>query len=424
MDTRQKERKHLLRVLRLQAIILSRVLRLSVSLSGYSSRLPSLNTSVLPPWHLGVDATMEPIDLTASSDDEPGSGHTQSRKPNGFHTRNAGSKTTDMVDLTTDEPDYDPYLMSGTLSSPMPRTLQNLYTAPASIPREQESSVAHPNGAPLQTHADRGLHTADASNVNFRANGPTWTPVPMGPFRHSVAPGTSTETDSNTPSRADVLGQGSGVRMLIDLAAPIAHVHLGPSTPVHNKATVTRRSESVIPMHPHHQSPGPAQFTAKSKSADRIQPHAPNAAQIDKEKPPLQNIDASSGVRRNFRSSSFSFRKATGDHASDLNTRLSDPGQPPELPLTIEFFQECLQKAIRDLRNDHQYYVKVTKVPFWHVLLADQRISHFYLVRDTINPSLVLLPTSLLQTYAMESRHLRSLGASGRQPLRLRTSSH
>ncbi|MCJ1245215.1 hypothetical protein MMC30_002416 [Trapelia coarctata] len=300
---------------------------------------------------------MEPIDLTASSDDEPGSGHGRSRKPNGFHNRNDGGTPRDAVDLTIDEPDHDPYLVSGTLSSPVPQSLQNSHIAPAPIPRKQEPSLAHPNGVLLQTHSERGVYTADASNVNFRANGPAWMSATLGPYRPPLAPATLMGIYPDAAIRVGSLGQGSAVRMPIDLAAPIAHIHLGPTTPTSNEALVARRSESVIPMHPHHQSPAPAQITPKINPADRIQLHAPNAAQLDKEQPPLQNSGASSGLPRNSRSSSPS-RKADDGHASNLNTRLSDPGQSPELPLTIEFFQECLQKAIRDLRNDHQYYVK------------------------------------------------------------------
>ena len=351
---------------------------------------------------------MEPIDLTASSDDEPASGHDRHKEPNGFPNRNAGSTPTDMVDLTIDEPDYDPYLMSGTLSSPMPQIQQNPHTVPPSVSRKQEPSAVHPNGIPLQTHVETATYTPEVSNINFRANGLTWTPAPAGPCRPLVAPGLSMAVDFNAGFTAGSLGQSSGVRMPIDLAAPIEQMHLGPTTPAYNEATVIRRSEPVVPMHPYHQSPSPAPITTiNSKFRDRSQLHAPSA-QNSKKQSPLPNANPSPSGQ------------AVTDPMSNSNTQLGGSGQPVELPLTIDFFQECLQKAIRDLRNDHQYYVKVKYVPYWIVLLADQRTSHFCLAPAIIIPNLLWFLMRSHRAYmAAQRRRQGSPSAFGKRLLLL-----
>lgn len=315
----------------------------------------------------------QPIDLTASSDEEQSSGHGRPRKPNGSLHRNDGRTPPDTVDLTIDEPDCDPYRTVNSPSS-MPGSLQNPSRAPAWIPREQEHTKSRTNGVGLisQGPGERQMYAAAASNMNLRANSVPWTPVAPRPLRFPVAPAPSIQVHSDAATRPAPLGQGYGVGQLIDIATPIAPLHLSTTTSAHDLPAVAMKSKTAIPMHPHPhpQSPGPSRTTPKPESAHRSQLYARDAAQSDREKSPLPKPSASPGVPRNARSPSD--RKAEIDPAPNMSIGLGEPGRSSGLPLTIKSFQECLQKAIRELRSDHQYYVKVINFSRWTILPADQ----------------------------------------------------
>jgi len=322
----------------------------------------------------------QPIDLITSSDDDQSSGPVRPRKPNGSHHRNDGRTPPDTVDLTIDEPDCDPYRTIRSLLS-LPGSLQKPYRAPAGIPRELEHTISRTNGvvSTSQGPEERHIYTAGASNVDFRANSAAWTPAPPGPYRFSVAPAPSMGVHSDAAVRPASLGQSSGTRPPIDFATPLAPLHLNATTPAHDLPAAATQSKAAIPMHPHPhprphprpQSPGPARISPKLESAYRSQLYAPSAAQGDRGRSPLPKPNALWGVPRNVRSTSPD-RKAETDSTLNMSTRLEDPGRSSFLPLTIESFQECLQKAIRELRRDHQYYVKVINFSRSTILPADQ----------------------------------------------------
>ena len=347
------------------------------------------------------------VDLTGSSDEErallgrPVSSRNTQIFQNGI---TPASRAATMVDLTATD-DTDPYLLSGTLNSPWPRSLAKapLYNDSLSPGREFGNGRLHLNGAPpplpsmancvtiksagsppmLPEHPSRWMPALaksprlDGDRFRFDYAEPIQPAAPIQPpvsvqrpmsIQHVIS--TVCAPMEILPAHPQILlpaaqstGEKTPSRIPVDTSATIDAGEKTPNATSSNVLSVQGAKEKPPVSSPVHTSDGQRANENTPISAAALTP----IAQIPIEKAPAPNVAEAVAVP-----------KATGsprpndkvDVLYDHQEWHEEPTLSTDFPLSLEAFQKALQRSLHNLRSDHQYYIKVrlSCKTFLHIL--------------------------------------------------------
>ena len=336
------------------------------------------------------------VDLTASSDEERVllSRPLNSRKPQIFHTSaTPASRAAIMVDLTATD-DTDPYLLSGTLNSPWPRSLPKApcYKDSLSPAREFGNGRLHLNGVsqPLLSTTNGVTIKNSGSPPIQPEHSSRWMPALARPprldgghFRIEYAAPTQHAAPVQTP--VSVQRPMSIQHVISAVHAPIeilpAHSQalfpggqrttetLPSRNPLDASATKNERdktpnstSSNVIGaprMKEKSQVSSPVHTSDGQKAKEKTPTTAvalTATAQLPIEKAPVPNGAEAVAAPKVAGSPGL-------DHMANVIHNHQQWNEKPipstDFPLSQEAFQKALQKSLRSLRSDHQYYIKV-----------------------------------------------------------------
>ncbi|MCJ1390602.1 hypothetical protein MMC18_003463 [Xylographa bjoerkii] len=215
-----------------------------------------------------------------------------------------------MVDLTGEEQDY-PYLQSGTLGSPFPRALQNIYRPPILVNREPEIGYTQPK-ASLSLSNQAPVYK-DISQVNGALMELHGRPLAQMTVPRSPVPDKRQEHPR--------LLQQPNINAPLSSPPPIN----APSTLIENEKTLVQDYTSRVDM------PVVTDITAKENQIPVPQLR--------------EDLHIPSPVAVSCATPEFRIQPAGSE-------------EPNELPLTLEAFQRTLQECLHELHVDHQYYIK------------------------------------------------------------------
>ncbi|MCJ1402180.1 hypothetical protein MMC11_005400 [Xylographa trunciseda] len=241
------------------------------------------------------------VDLTGSSDEEPSvqSRPTISKRLKLYHnSRFPTMRGSNSVDLTLEEQDY-PYLQSGTLGSPFPRSLQKIYRAPILVEAEPEinqapvyKDIGYINGALMEFNERHRIQMPDSRS-----------PIPD-----------KRQEDIRT------------------LQQPLRNARLSLPPPPNAPSALTEDEKTLVQDFTNR----PDTAVVTSSTSKETQVSAPR-------------------IREDLRIPSPIVMSYA---PPDAETQPADAEEPKEVPLTLEAFQSTFQDCLHDLRVDHQYYVK------------------------------------------------------------------
>ncbi|MCJ1438246.1 hypothetical protein MMC27_007634 [Xylographa pallens] len=225
-----------------------------------------------------------------------------------------------LVDLTGEEQDF-PYLQTGTLASPFPQSQQKLYRPPILVHRVSEVGFM-PSDATLSV-TDQAPVYKDIGQIN-------------GALMELKGRPLSYMTVSSSP----VLDQRKESLRIVQ--QPVTNANLSsplskkaPSAPSVNEETLAQDYTSGLNK--------PVETPVKATENQDSVPQMPEDLRIPS---PVAVTYA----------------------MPDIERQSAEIEESKELPLTLEAFQEALKKCLRELRGDHQYYIKS--------MLAQARQSH------------------------------------------------
>ena len=245
------------------------------------------------------------VDLTGSSDEERSAqSHPTSSKRSKLHHNGRYSvmRGSNLVDLTGEEHDY-PYLRTGPLGSPLSRSQQKVYQAPILVDAESDRGFRQSNA------------TADVSN-----EAPVY---------------------QNVSQMNDML-MGLNGRSLAQMSVSRSPI---PDETQENLQILAQPAINVNPLNP-------PPNDAPSVNEKSLAIHTSNGTLITATAEQIFNPQ----LRKN---SHVPFPAATGHAVSDAGRQSTEIEEAKDLPFTLEAFQEVLQDCLRELRGDHQYYIKV-----------------------------------------------------------------
>ncbi|MCJ1292454.1 hypothetical protein MMC34_004004 [Xylographa carneopallida] len=206
-----------------------------------------------------------------------------------------------LVDLTGEEHDY-PYLRTGPLGSPLSRSQQKVYQAPILVDAESDRGFRQSNA------------TADVSN-----EAPVY---------------------QNVSQMNDML-MGLNGRSLAQMSVSRSPI---PDETQENLQILAQPAINVNPLNP-------PPNDAPSVNEKSLAIHTSNGTLITATAEQIFNPQ----LRKN---SHVPFPAATGHAVSDAGRQSTEIEEAKDLPFTLEAFQEVLQDCLRELRGDHQYYIK------------------------------------------------------------------
>ena len=286
------------------------------------------------------------VDLTGNSDEDrsvqsrPNSSKRMKTHHNGFYPTMRGYS---LVDLTADEQDY-PYLQSGTLGSPFPRSMQNVYRLPIVVTREPEvgfEQLKTPLSISDQAPVYRDIGQMNGALMELQ--------------------GQMTVSRSPVPvKRQEDVGT---------LQQPTFNMNVPSPLPTNAPIALTEKQKSPV-----------QDYTSKFDTSV-----VPNITRTENLFP----------VTQLYEDFSHPSPAAVNHVTPDVEVHLAQAEEPKELPLTLESFQSTLQKCLHELRVDHQYYIKVSVSKSLPAFIPNLR-SPGYPTLDNVTPLVRLLERTLL----------------------------
>ena len=337
------------------------------------------------------------VDLTGSSDEERAflGRPVSSRKTQIFQSSSTpASRAATMVDLTATD-DTDPYLLSGTLNSPWPRSLPKapLFKDSVAPARGLGNGRLHFNGTPSPLPSiSNGITIKSAGSPPIPPEHlPRWMPVLTTSPRISA--------DRFRIGYATPLQPAAPIQPPVSVQPPMSLQHVMPTVrapmetlPGHSQVMLrtAQRTKEKTPNRSLVDTPATTKVREKTpnstssnvlsvQKATEKHPvsdpvHTPDW-QKTKEKTPVSGIvpepTAQIAIKKasvpNLLAEAVDVPKVISspgpngivDALCDHQEVHEEPAPTMDFPLSLEAFQKALQRSLRNLRNDHQYYIKV-----------------------------------------------------------------